>query len=87
LAPDLAAEILSESNTPAEIDQKLREYFQSGTRLVWVVDPVSRTAAIYRAAGKPERTISEDEMLDGADVIPGFLLRLGDLFTGVPPAA
>jgi Uma2 family endonuclease len=35
LSPDLAAEILSEGNTEAEMALKLREYFQCGTRLVW----------------------------------------------------
>ena len=43
LSPDLAVEVLSESNTTQEIDQKLLEYFQSGTRLVWVIDPETRT--------------------------------------------
>src|SRR5206468_3137285 len=35
IAPDLAVEILSESNTKAEMDRKLREYFAAGARLVW----------------------------------------------------
>src|SRR5437588_457742 len=38
-APDLAVEVLSKSNTKAEIARKLREYFASGTRLAWIVDP------------------------------------------------
>src|SRR5207249_1285238 len=53
LSPDLAVEVLSESNTPAEIDQKLREYFESGTRLAWVIDPRARTVAVYHAPGEP----------------------------------
>ena len=39
LIPDLAIEILSKSNTPAEIRCKLGEYFDSGVRLAWVIDP------------------------------------------------
>lgn len=84
LAPDLAVEVLSESNTKAEIDQKLREYFQSGTRLAWVIDPQDRTAAIYRAPDKPARIVDETGILDGEAVIPGFALEMAELFRKVP---
>lgn len=86
LAPDLAVEVLSESNTPAEIDQKLREYFQSGTRLAWVIDPRARAAAVYHAPGEPTRVLSESDTLDGEQVVPGFTLPVADLFRNVPPA-
>lgn len=86
LAPDLAVEVLSESNTPAEIAQKLREYFDSGTRLAWVIDPVARNAAIYHAPGEPARRLSETDHLDGEQVLPGFTLPLSDLFRNAPPA-
>src|SRR5208282_3410633 len=49
IAPDLAVEILSESNTTAEMDRKLRDYFQAGVRLVWYIDPTTRTARAYTA--------------------------------------
>jgi Uma2 family endonuclease len=85
LAPDLAVEVLSESDTPAEIDQKLREYFESGTRLAWVVDPRARTAAVYHAPGDPAFVLDEAGRLDGEGVLPGFTLPVADLFRGVPP--
>jgi Uma2 family endonuclease len=84
LAPDLAVEVLSESNTAEEIEQKLHEYFQSGTRLAWIVDPVPRSVAIHHDAGKPTRVITETDMLDGEQVIPGFKLAVAELFAGVP---
>jgi Uma2 family endonuclease len=79
IAPDLAVEVLSESNTKREMARKRREYFASGTRLVWEVDPESRTVAVYDA---PERfqMLSEADNLDGGDLLPGFTLRLADLF-------
>jgi Uma2 family endonuclease len=77
--PDLAVEILSRSNRPGEMDRKRREYLDAGTRLVWIIDPEQRTATIHRPPGGP-RTIDENGTLDGADVLPGFALRLGDLF-------
>ena len=45
--PDLAVEILSEANTEAEMDRKLHEYFQAGVRLVWRIEPKTRTARAY----------------------------------------
>lgn len=84
LAPDLAAEVLSESNTPAEMEQKLREYFASGTRLVWFVDPRARTVAVYDAPAAPTRVLGEADALDGMDVVPGFVLPVADLFRNVP---
>ncbi|CAA9383270.1 MAG: hypothetical protein AVDCRST_MAG64-804 [uncultured Phycisphaerae bacterium] len=86
LAPDLAVEVLSEGNTTAEFDQKLREYFQSGTRLAWVIDPVPRTVAVYHAPGEPVRVLNENDVLDGEQVVPGFTMPVGDLFSNIPSA-
>lgn len=85
LGPDLAVEVLSESNTRDEIAQKLREYFESGTQLAWVIDPVPRTVAVYHAPGEPVSVIDEAGSLDGEEVLPGFTLPVADLFRNVPP--
>lgn len=47
LVPDLAVEVLSESNTRQEMDRKLREYFAARVRLVWIVDPRTRSASVF----------------------------------------
>lgn len=87
LAPDLAVEILSKGNRPREMARKCREYFAAGTRLVWIIDPVARTAEVFTA---PEQSavLTEADTLDGGDVLPGFSLRLRDLFAELeaPPA-
>jgi Uma2 family endonuclease len=80
LAPDLAVEVLSESNTPREMARKRREYFQATVRLVWEVDPRTRTVAVYVHDGPPVLILGEDHTLDGGDVLPGFTLPLRDLF-------
>jgi len=79
LAPDLAVEVLSEGNTEREMARKLHDYFHAGTRLVWYVDPKFRTARVYTA---PDRCteIGPQQSLEGGDVLPGFTLRLADLF-------
>jgi Uma2 family endonuclease len=79
LAPDLAIEILSASNTPAEMRQKRVDYFGAGVRLVWQVDPARRTISVYTAP--EEVTVFTDaDTLDGGSVLPGFTLRVQELF-------
>jgi Uma2 family endonuclease len=82
LVPDLAVEVLSESNTDKEMERKRGEYFQAGVRLAWFIDPVERTAEVYTA---PDQfaTIGQDGALDGSAVLPGFILPLRELFARV----
>jgi Uma2 family endonuclease len=83
LAPDLAVEILSEGNTPAEMRRKVGEYFDAGVRMVWLIDPRKRAARVYTA---PNRSVSirEDQSLDGGDVLPGFTAPLAELLRHIP---
>ena len=80
LVPDLVVEVLSESNTKAEMRRKRGEYFRAGVQLVWEIDPETRTANVYTA---PEvfTTIDEAGTLDGGTVMPGFQVPLRQLFT------
>ena len=79
LVPDFVVEVLSISNTRGEMVRKRREYFQAGVRLVWMVDPQSRTVAVYT---DPESfsVASEEDIIDGRDVLPGWKVDLGRLF-------
>jgi len=79
LVPDLAVEILSPSNTAAEIDRKLREYFQVGCKLAWVVDPESRTVRVHTSLRKSV-VVDETGTLDGGKVLPGFTLPIQKWF-------
>jgi Uma2 family endonuclease len=78
-APDLAVEVLSPSENPIEVQQKVRDYLEAGTRLVWVVAPLVRTVTVYRPDGSA-RLVREPESLDGEDVLPGLAIPLADLF-------
>ena len=80
VAPDLAVEILSEGNTPQEMVRKLREYFQAGVRLVWYIEPQSRTARAYTAE-HDWTEITANGLLVGSDVLPGFELPLAHCST------
>ena len=80
LAPDLAVEVLSVSNTPREMLFKREDYFRVGVRLAWEIDPRNRTACIYLSPEQPAAILTEAEVLDGSPVLPGFTLPLHDLF-------
>jgi Uma2 family endonuclease len=77
-APDLAVEVLSPSDNPDEVQRKVRDYLEAGTRLVWMLAPLARAATVYRPDGSA-RLVREPESLDGEDVVPGLAIALADL--------
>jgi Uma2 family endonuclease len=81
--PNLAAEVLSEGNTRAEIARKLKEYFLAGVELAWVIDPYKRTVAVYTAPDELTM-LTEKDTLDGGRVLPGFTMPVKDLFARLP---
>jgi Uma2 family endonuclease len=85
VAPDLAVEILSEGNTKGEMERKLRDYFTAGVRLVWYIDPRSRTACAYTAPDTA-RELTDRDVLSGGEVLPGFELPLARLFAEIDSA-
>jgi len=79
LVPDLAIEVLSETNTAAEMDDKVRSYFRAGVQLVWLIDPQTRSARAFTDT-ETVIDIGPDQSLDGAAILPGFRLSLVQLF-------
>ena len=82
MAPDLAIEVLSQGNTEAEVQRKLRDYFAAGVRLVWYIDPDTRSAKSYTAEGQCVE-LGESQSLSGGDVLPDFELTLSELLAKV----
>jgi Uma2 family endonuclease len=82
LAPDLAVEVLSPTETASDIAEKLADYRAAGTAVVWVIDPAKRTVGIF-AQTAPTRWLEESDMLDGGTVVPGFSCAVIDLFEGI----
>ena len=82
--PTIAAEVLSPSNTRREIELKRHEYFASGTRLAWVLDPPTRTVAVFTNPDTPDRVLTDGDVLDGGDVLPGFSVPVSTLFGPAP---
>ena len=79
LAPDLAVEVVSPSDSAAGIQEKVLQYLDAGTETVWVVQPRTRTVEIWRA-GADVRVIREEEALEGGDALPGWRFALKSLF-------
>lgn len=78
-APDLAVEVVSPEDTVDEIDTKVLEYLQAGTKLVWVVHPRIQTITVYRSLDQV-RVLTANDTLDGNDVLPGFALAVREIF-------
>ena len=80
LVPNLAIEVLSPGNPPAEMERKLADYFAAGVELVWYIEPRTRTATVYTAVDR-KTDVAADGILEAGEVLPGFQLPLNDLFT------
>jgi Uma2 family endonuclease len=78
LAPDLVAEIVSPGDRPRHLLDKVGEYLEAGTRVVWVIDPRKAKAVVYRSLSDV-RELALPDALDGEDVLPGFSCPLREI--------
>jgi Uma2 family endonuclease len=78
-APDLAVEILSQNNTRLEIDQRLKDFFASGTQLAWVIDPEQQCVEVCLSSTR-RQLIGSGGFLEGNALLPGFHYPIADLF-------
>ena len=84
---DLVVEVLSKGNTRREMDRKRREFFESGTKLFWIVDPKKQTVTVYHP-DTDGQVLGLSDFVDGEDVLPGFRLSIRkwfELAAGKPP--
>ena len=88
--PDLVVEVASPSDGRREVHDKAHMWINHGVRLVWVVQPETRTIDVYRPGGEVA-TLGERDALDGLDVLPGFSCEVSAVFgpqaAGKEPAA
>src|SRR5436853_7753228 len=75
VAPDVAVEVVSPNDLYSEVSVKADDYFGAGVRLVWIVDPDTRSVTVLRADGSTARLHEQDELL-GEDVLPEFSCRV-----------
>ncbi len=77
--PDLAVEVISQSNSADEVAGKIDEYFHAGVRHVWVVYPVTSKVQVYESPTRV-RILQLGDDLQGDPLIPGFRIPLTELF-------
>lgn len=80
IAPDLVVEVNSPGDTVSAVAEKVQWWLRCGVRLVWVVDPKSKTVTAYHPDGSA-RVLQQEQTLDGGDVLPGFTLTLTAIFS------
>jgi Uma2 family endonuclease len=78
-APDLAVEVVSPGDRPAEVAEKVETWLATGARMVWVAEPRNRTVTIH-VAGLENRTLTAEETLEGGEILPGFTCKVSDFF-------
>jgi Uma2 family endonuclease len=77
--PDLAVEVASPSDSIEEIEEKLDDYLNAGTPMVWVINPRRRTVSVHRAGANPV-ILREHDALDGQEIVEGFRCMVSQLF-------
>jgi len=77
--PDLAVEVVSPNDKDVEVEEKILEYLQAGTRLLWIVYPRTKSIYVYRSL-KNVQILTHEDVLDGYDVLPGFSIPIREIF-------
>ena len=80
MVPDLAVEVVSPGDSAREVREKVADWMRAGVRLLWAIDPATRSVTVYRSTDDLS-VLSEDDSLDGGQVIPGFSTNIKDLFS------
>lgn len=78
-APDLAVEVVSPGDTRREVEEKVKDWLDAGTRVVWIINPKRRSVSVYRPM-TDVMYMSESDELDGGDVVPGFRCKVSEIF-------
>ncbi len=78
-APDLAVEVVSPGDTHAQVVEKALAWLEAGCRMVLVAEPERRTVTVYRSLDDI-RMLTENDAIDGADVVPGWTLPVAEIF-------
>jgi Uma2 family endonuclease len=86
VAPNLIVEVVSPTDRAEELDEKVHEYLTAGVALVWVIYPSRRSAHVYQSPNAGRRLLPGDDLV-GDPVLPGFRLRIDELFSVIEKPA
>jgi Uma2 family endonuclease len=79
VVPDLVVEIASPSDSRREVNDKARMWHSHGVRLIWAAYPDTRSVDVHLQDGSIA-TLTENDALDGGNVLPGFTCQVSDIF-------
>ena len=77
--PDLAIEIVSPHDIYVEVEEKVQEWLDAGTLVVWVVNPRRRSVTVHVPGNNPI-VLKFDDTLTSDPVLPGFALPVRRIF-------
>ncbi|MEQ8676952.1 MAG: Uma2 family endonuclease [Aggregatilineales bacterium] len=80
--PTIAVEIKSPTDTYIKLREKAAYYLENGVFMVWLVFPEKRIIEVYQV-GKDLKILLENDTISGGDVLPGFEMKVSDVFSGV----
>lgn len=83
IVPDLVVEVASKNDTYYDLENKVVNYLKAGVKMVWLVRPISQIVEVHQI-GKLIKGLVGDDELDGGDVLPGFKLKVSDIFKRFP---
>lgn len=78
-APDLVVEVISPNDLYTEVEEKVLDWLRAGALMVTVVNPRKRVVTVYRSPSDIV-ILTEDQALDGAEVVPGWSMAIKDVF-------
>ena len=79
VCPDFVLELRSESDSLREVQFKMSEYMENGSRLGLLIDPQNRRVHVYRP-GEPVDILEEPTGVSADPVLPGFVLDLSAIW-------
>ncbi len=79
VVPDLVAEVISPNDMAQEVEEKLEMWLEAGVKVVWVVNPTTKTVRIHRFDGG-YAFLQASDTIAGEPVLPGFACPVADLF-------
>jgi Uma2 family endonuclease len=79
VVPDLVVEVISPNDLASDLRAKVQDFFSAGVRMIWLVDPVTRTVEVLRN-DKTAAWLGEGDEIDGSDVLPGFRCKVSEIF-------
>jgi Uma2 family endonuclease len=79
-APELAVEVVSPSDSAEDLDVKVEQYLQSGAKQVWILYPKTKRIHVFQPDSQV-RVLDGMQTLEGGDLLPGFSMKVVEVFS------